>query len=164
MFSQEGLCAAKPGRTGAGRSGNGTQSQQASGSRLRTCLNRLPGPQARLLPFLRTCLNRPARCHPASRLGRVGPGLPRLSLSATQHRSCQLEFFSKKSFRHPVLACFVLVPAPAAPGPARFSVRGPWFLDTRVFGQTKTPEAQIPPGFPTGYDPVLPGKFEKVMR
>ena len=102
------------------------------------------------------------RCDPSRRF--TGLSLPWFSLSATQHRSCQLEFFSKKSFRHPVLACFVLVPAPAAPGPARFSVRGPWFLDTRVFGQTKTPEAQIPPGFPTGYDPVLPGKFEKVMR
>ena len=100
------------------------------------------------------------------------------SRSATRHKSCQREFFSKKSFRQPVLACFVLVQAPAAPGPARFQVRGPplpasiqqepcqplplpqfYIIFTVGFlPKEKPPRAQTPRGFRSSMTRVLPGK------
>lgn len=114
---------------------------------------------------------------PASRRSRrfAGPSLPWFSRSATQHKSCQLEFFSKKSFRQPVLACFVLVPAPAAPRPPVSGSRPilhpsanyqagivPTFSTFlllhhfygRVSAQRKTPEGSNSPGVLNyGYDP-----------
>lgn len=140
---------------------------------------------ARPSPFPRLVLNSdhrhknphpPENPPPASRSHRfAGLPLPWFTRSATQHGSCQLDFFLKKSFRHPVLACFVLVPAPAAPRPARFQVRGPSCIHPPT---TRQEPCQLPPlspfyiiftggflpkekprrlkflrGSPTGYDP-----------
>ena len=128
-------------RTGAEPDAIESGSQQAHTSALfmRISLNRprlgFDEAGARPSPFPRLVLNSdhrhknphpPENPPPASRSHRfAGLPLPWFTRSATQHGSCQLDFFLKKSFRHPVLACFVLVPAPAAPDPTGFRFAAP---------------------------------------